>query len=147
PWMRTGFRHPNLVNWVRTMRMELIAALLTLIRAWYVGGQPQAAGLPAMGTFSPWVDIIGSIQAYIEVPGFLGNQLQHYEASDETSAQWETFLQTWHDRLGSTWIKTADIVKLINEQAAGEALTQDQTTVDLTEALPERLQMVRNEKP
>ena len=34
PWMREGFRHPELLSWVRENRARLVAACLTLGRAW-----------------------------------------------------------------------------------------------------------------
>jgi hypothetical protein len=99
-----------------------------------------------MGTFSHWVSTIGSILAYVGVEGFLSNQNQFYEEADETSAQWETFLQAWHDTFGSNWVKISNMVDLLNEQLANSS-NQDQTTVDLADALPERLQIVLKEKP
>ncbi len=148
PWMRKGFRYPNLVEAVRQRRMELVRALLILIRVWYVSGQPQASDLPAMGTFSPWVQTIGSILAHVGVPGFLGNQLRHYEATDEISQQWETFLQAWYDKLGSNWVKVADIIALMNEPVTGQSsMQEDQVSIDLAEALPERLQILFQERP
>jgi hypothetical protein len=147
PWMRQGFRHPNLIDWLQQMRMEFIGALLTLIRSWYASGQPLVSGLPAMATFSPWVNTIGSILAHVGVSGFLGNQIQHYEASDEVSTQWEIFLQAWYDKIGSNWVKTAEIVNLMNEQPRDQSIIQEQTKIDLAEVLPERLQMVFKEKP
>src|SRR5262249_35501456 len=34
PWLRTGFRHPDLRGWANKNRGRLIWAALTLIRAW-----------------------------------------------------------------------------------------------------------------
>lgn len=34
PWQRTGFRHPDLMTWVRANRSRLVAACLTLCQAW-----------------------------------------------------------------------------------------------------------------
>jgi len=147
PWMRTGFRHPDLVSWVTEQRMALIRAIFILVRAWYAAGKPQATGVPVMGTFSHWANTIGSILAHVGVEGFLGNLTQFYEEADETSTQWEAFLQAWYDTLGSNWVKVADIVNLVSEQPVRQSLSQDQTTIDLAEALPERLQMVLKERP
>jgi len=34
PWRREGFRHPDLMIWVRANRARLVAACLTLCQAW-----------------------------------------------------------------------------------------------------------------
>jgi hypothetical protein len=95
PWMRKGFRHEDLAGWVLQHRAELISALLTLARAWYVAGQPVDESLPTLGTFTPWVKIIGSILHHAGVEGFLANLHHLYEEADDESGQWEAFLEVW----------------------------------------------------
>jgi hypothetical protein len=145
--MRTGFRHPDLIGWTIEHRMELIRAILILFRAWHAAGQPSAKDVPPLGTFSQWARTVGSILAYVGITGFLGNLTQSYDEADEISAQWEMFLQTWHEIFGCNWIKIADIVHFMMQPPNNESLLQDQPTVDLVEALPERLQVVLKEKP
>ncbi len=41
PWRRSGFRHPNLTAWVKANRGKLVAACLTLCRAWVAAGMPR----------------------------------------------------------------------------------------------------------
>jgi hypothetical protein len=55
--------------------------------------------------------------------------------------------QAWHETLGPNWVKITDLVNRISEPAVGESLTQEQTSINLAEALPERLQIVLNERP
>jgi hypothetical protein len=45
----------------RLHRGEIIAALLTLVRAWYDAGQPPMKEPIKMGSFQTWVNIIGGI--------------------------------------------------------------------------------------
>lgn len=45
PETRTDFRHPNLFGWIEEHRHHLVVWGLTLLRAWYVAGEPQAASL------------------------------------------------------------------------------------------------------
>jgi hypothetical protein len=147
PWTRTGFRHPDLTKWVTEQRVALIRAIFVLVRAWYAAGKPQASEVPVMGTFSHWANTIGSILAYVGVEGFLGNMNQFYQEADETSTQWETFLQAWHDIWGSNWIKAGNVVERLSEATTANSSNQEPTTIDLAEALPERLQILLNEKP
>src|SRR5690606_16856017 len=40
PWRLVGFRHPDLMSWVRANRPRLVTACLTLCRAWLAAGRP-----------------------------------------------------------------------------------------------------------
>jgi hypothetical protein len=61
PWQRDGFRHPDLLSWVADHRGELLAALLVMARAWFVGGMPKPESIPYIGGFSEWVGTIGGV--------------------------------------------------------------------------------------
>ena len=51
PWLRDRFRHPDLRLWVSAHRHELVAAALTLVRAWIAAGKPDPTRSPCA---SPW---------------------------------------------------------------------------------------------
>lgn len=57
PEDRTDFRHPDLLGWVRAERPRLVAAALTIIRAFAVAGRP-ACGCSTWGSFEAWSSII-----------------------------------------------------------------------------------------
>ncbi|GHO88047.1 hypothetical protein KSZ_60530 [Dictyobacter formicarum] len=140
PWLRRDFKHEDLATWVQEHRGVLIEALLTLARAWYADGQPEAAGLPTVGgTFTGWAKTIGSVLTHAGVTGFLSNLEQLYEEADEGNAQWEAFLQTWIERFGSEWITVAELVEAITdrENAAGSCFA---------DILPDALQYALKEK-
>jgi len=92
PWKRTQFRHEDLPAWVSTERGEIVAALLTLTRAWYAAGKPQIAP-PVVGSFQEWVRTIAAVLAFANVKGFLTNLETMYARADESAAQWEHFLE------------------------------------------------------
>jgi hypothetical protein len=96
PWQRTGFRHPDLKQWVRENRGDLVGALLTLARAWYASGKPEA-DVPTLGSFEAWTRTVGGILAHAGVTGFLRNLEDLHEQSDISQAQWEAFLTVLHD--------------------------------------------------
>jgi hypothetical protein len=136
PWRRGGFTH-NLEEWVPAHRGELIAALLTLARAWYAAGRPAPAQLlPRLGGFQPWVDTIGGILAHAEIPGFLGNTEELYEQTDNDALQWAAFLHAWHEAYGEREVLTSEIVRDIK---AGAEVNAGSTTTDLYNALPDDL--------
>jgi hypothetical protein len=59
PEDRTEFTYPDLTTHVRQRRPRLVAAGLTILRAFYVEGKPTH-GQPRMGSFEAWDDLIRS---------------------------------------------------------------------------------------
>lgn len=59
PEERTGFRHPNLLAWVKGQRRRLVPAALTILRAYIVAGRP-AVELATWGSFEPWVALVAA---------------------------------------------------------------------------------------
>ena len=57
PEERQNFKHPNLLEWVRTNRPRLVVAALTILRAWHVAGRPLAS-CKAWGSFEAWSGIV-----------------------------------------------------------------------------------------
>lgn len=41
PWLRTGFRHEDILSWARENRAQLVWSCLLLIRAWFAAGRPE----------------------------------------------------------------------------------------------------------
>jgi hypothetical protein len=126
PWLRTGFKHPNLHGWVGVHRGEMVAALLTLARAWYARGQPKPA-TKLLGNFEEWTRIVGGILENANAGDFLGNLRQSYDQSEEGEADWETFLHAWNESLGAEKITTGDLARKLAEdpfRALREALPE-----------------------
>jgi len=63
PESRTDFVHPNLAAWVRGERPRLVAAALTVLRAYHVVGRPSA-GCPVWGSFESWSALIPNAIVY-----------------------------------------------------------------------------------
>jgi hypothetical protein len=59
PHLRRGFKHRDLLAWVRRQRPKLVAALLTLIQAWLAAGKPR--GDVRLGMYESWCDVIAGI--------------------------------------------------------------------------------------
>jgi hypothetical protein len=57
PEDRKDFKHPDLLPWVTSQRPHLVAAALTVLRAFHVAGRPSH-GEPAMGSFEAWDAIV-----------------------------------------------------------------------------------------
>ena len=107
PWRRDDFRHSNLLAWVRANRARLVAACLTLGRAWIAAGKPRHAH--TLGSFEAWAEVMGGILEVAGVPGFLANLDEMYEAADAEGAVWRTFVGLWWDRHGTGEVSTKDL--------------------------------------
>jgi hypothetical protein len=93
PWMGRKFRHMDLLDHVRSHRGELLAALLTIARAWFAAGQPVPAETPILGKFEDWCRMLGGVLHHADVAGFLGNLPDFYDRTDDEALQWDEFLQ------------------------------------------------------
>lgn len=113
PGLRTGFRHPDLMVWVRANRGRLVAACLTLGRAWIAAGRPS--GKRTIGSYESWAQIMGGVLEVAGIEGFLGNLDEMMEASDSEGGAWRSFVSTWWDRFGTADIGTGDLHTLASE--------------------------------
>lgn len=99
----------NLQTWmaVDANRIQVMHALLVLIRAWAAAGMPE--GKINMRTFSPWSRKIGGLLDFHGIDGFLTN-LEEVDEADEESYEWAQFLSAWHTRHPGEWMTTAQLV-------------------------------------
>ena len=112
PWERTGFRHPALRPWVEKHRGQLLAALLTMARAWFARGRPRV-NIRVLGSYEEWVQIVGGVLSVVGVTGFLENLAQLYEQADDDGTEWDNWIRLWHDILGPTPITVATLLEKI----------------------------------
>ncbi len=112
PDLRTGFRIPDLSEWLEDPgnRAHLLHSLLLLARAWIVGGAPR--GDYAMRSFRRWARSLGGFLAYHQIDGFLSNASQ-LEQQDEEAAAWAGFLTTWYERYESAPQTASDLLNSV----------------------------------
>ena len=117
PWLRdlSSFRHPKLIEWVSENRGAILAAILTIARAWVAAGMPAAQGLPNLGGYESYCRIVGGVLAYMGVSGFLANLDAMYNEADAETPQWEGFLKIWHDILGDKAVTAAELISHIHD--------------------------------
>lgn len=111
PWLRTGYRHPDLRGWARENRSRLVWAALVLIRAWIVEGQPQFEGRK-LGMFESWSETIGGILAVAGIPGFLANLEDFYRDADDETAGWRQFIAQWWEEYGTAEVTSKELWEL-----------------------------------
>jgi len=134
PWLREGFRHPDLLAWVAEHRGELLAALLTLARAWVVTGRPGPAdGMPPLGGYESWRHVVGGVLRMAGVGDLLGQAAEMYDEADEETPVWAAFLGAWHGRWGEGAVSVAELVKALRSES------ESTTPSALVEAVPPEL--------
>lgn len=91
PEQRTDFVIKDLPGWVREHRGELLAALLTLLRAWVVEGKPLG---PEVGSdsFARWTRTVQGVLGVAGWPGTVGHTETVQEDSNDEEAEWGVFL-------------------------------------------------------
>jgi putative DNA primase/helicase len=111
PWLRTGFRHPDLLGWIQERRPDLVWAFTTLIQAWMAAGRPRGTA-PRLGMFEAWSETIGGILEVAGIEGFLGDLESGYIGSDRDHAAWNDFLTAWSERHGAAEVSVATLYSL-----------------------------------
>jgi hypothetical protein len=130
PWQRDGFRHENLLAYVRLNRGHILGALLTLVRHWFAEGCPRAP-VPKVGGFEEWATTVGGTLVTAGFEGFLGNLNELYEQVDEDETAWTAFLAAWTARYGEKAVTVAELAKVLREGDSLRSALPD----DLAEAL------------
>lgn len=97
PSERTHFKHPDLEKWVQENRGLLLAAALTLCRAWHVAGRPKPKQCAVRTRFRAWQETIGGILEFAGASDFLGNMRHFYEIADSDTPVWEAFITKLHE--------------------------------------------------
>jgi hypothetical protein len=114
PWERTGFRHPNLLKWVKENRGRLVWAALTLVRAWIAAGRPP--GTQVLGMFEAWVATLGGILDVAGVPGLLANVKEFRQSAADTAAEWRAFVTAWWQKHGGEKVGVCELFDLAVDQ-------------------------------
>jgi hypothetical protein len=107
PWLRDGFRIPDLRAWVRDHQPDLIWAALTIARSWHVAGRPE--GPRKLGMFERWSHVVGGIVTYAGFSDFLGNLSDLYEGLDIEGDAVRWFFEQWKERHGGQPTRIADV--------------------------------------
>ena len=111
PEDRASFRHPNLEQWVRDHRGELLAALLTIWLNWAAKGKPEADA--GMGSFERWARTVGGALLAAGIEGFRANTPGWLADADDDDDGWGDHLAELHARWPGQWFTVAEVAAVI----------------------------------
>ncbi len=67
PEERKDFKHADLLGWVRSQRPKLVAAALTVLRAYWLAGKPTVFSKP-WGSFTGWQELVCGALVWLGLP-------------------------------------------------------------------------------
>jgi hypothetical protein len=127
------FGIPNLEHWVQANRGELIGALLTMVRAWAVAGQPVDEE-PTSDSFGRMTAVLRGVLAHAGVEGVVGHQSAAPLRSDPDAEEMATFLQAVHRAMGTKQWTCRDLMEQVTD-FEGDGIRGDELPLDLGDKL------------
>lgn len=110
PEDRAGFKHPDLLGHLQRARPELVAAALTMLRAYVVAGRP-GHDKPTMGSFEAWDRLIRSAVIWASGHDPLGGVKRIRDEGDEDTEKLAALLFAWQDAFNDNARTAAEAVK------------------------------------
>ncbi|QXE36181.1 hypothetical protein KQY30_19985 [Streptomyces sp. GMY02] len=108
PDQRDGFRIGDLRPWLRANASTLVAALVTLVRAWLAAGAPTIR--VRKGDYSEWASMMAGLLHYLGVDGWMANGADAGNQDDEQQ-EWALFLEMWRETYGAEPLATGAVIK------------------------------------
>ncbi|MGQ4514249.1 bifunctional DNA primase/polymerase [Streptomyces sp. DW26H14] len=107
PDQRDNFRVGDLRPWLRANASTVVAALVTLVRAWLAAGATRET--VRKGDYSEWASILAGLLAYLGVPGWLADRNEQHDQDDE-EAEWVGLLTMWRGKFGTEPATTGQVI-------------------------------------
>ena len=115
PHLRHDFLHPNLRAWTAENRGDLIAALLTLARAWFADSKPPGKQI-VLGSYESWAETITGILGHAGVEGFMANAVELRERTEVESGQATALLLALYEATKGNQFTSSEIYELLIRQ-------------------------------
>lgn len=108
------FKHPNLLEWVKTNRGKILGALMALICEWDRQGRPR--GSVRFASFPEWAEVVGGI---MEATG-LGNPCKkqatlNSEIGDSETEDMRRLFEMANQAFGNDFVTKARLYQLLSE--------------------------------
>lgn len=115
PHLREDFAIPDLERWARDHRGELLAALLTLVRAWVSAGRPITR--KGSDSYAGWIAAVDGILTIAAVPGVFDARESARQTVGSDDDEWREFLEAVEQEFGATeWTVKALLARVHDGQ-------------------------------
>ncbi len=94
PEDRTGYRHPDLISWVKRERGRLLTAALTILSAFIRAGLPDQHLTP-FGSFEGWSRLVRQAVVWIGLPDPCLTRVRLAESADATADALKQLIDAW----------------------------------------------------
>jgi hypothetical protein len=94
PEERQGFKHPDLVGWIRSERPRLLTQGLTILVAYCNAGRPTHSLTP-FGSFEGWSNLVREAVVWVGLPDPCRTRTRLVESSDTTVDSLGQLIQAW----------------------------------------------------
>ncbi len=108
PEERANFLHPELEDWVVENRGRIVAAVLTLARAYHLAGCPMR--LPAFNSFNGWSRVVRGMLVWAGMADPRAGSADVNTNADERIASFRGFLELVQARYGRTGMTLTRII-------------------------------------
>ncbi len=125
PGDRSGFAIENLPEWVAKNQKALLAALLTLWRAWFTAGKPMWRERK-LGSFEEYCQVIGGVLQVAGIEGFLANKERVRADADSETSEWRRFISEWWRSYGSKPVTTTQLLTICIYEDSMQALRREE---------------------
>lgn len=117
PEERSGFKHSDLLAWVRDHRPRLAVAALTILRGYCFAGSPKQAIKP-WGSFDSWSDLIRSAIVWAGYPDPGETRQALAEQADSEAAALRALIAGWEEiDTDGTGCRVADVLESLADKA------------------------------
>ncbi|MBM3266311.1 MAG: hypothetical protein FJZ01_01570 [Candidatus Sericytochromatia bacterium] len=117
----TEFRHPDLMAWVREHRPALVAAVLTIARAYFAEGLPPQ-GLAPIGGFEGWSRVARNALVWLGLPDPAAGRQEVRATADPDLMAFSAVSQAWHAAIGERFVTLAELVREIRDASTSAML-------------------------
>ncbi|MBU6427498.1 MAG: bifunctional DNA primase/polymerase [Cyanobacteria bacterium REEB65] len=131
PESRQDFAHPDLLAWVGEHRASLVASALTIVRAYVAAGRPRPSGLPCLGGFELWDDLVRAPLLWQGAPDILEGRREMRERADQDTAAIRQVVAAWHRLLGSGPWTLRGLKRYLDAAAPGEMTELKDALIEL----------------
>jgi hypothetical protein len=112
PDQRDGFTVGDLRPWLRANASTVVAALVTMVRAWLAAGGPLVR--VRKGDYSEWASMLAGLLQYLGIEGWMADRDEARDQDDET-AEWTALLEVWREKFGAEPVQTGAVLQHLAE--------------------------------